>query len=165
MKAPKEKDKILARFKAGPDLLKGTIAGLKDKDLDKASAKGGWSIRQIVHHLADGDDIWKIAIKQALANDKSEFSLEWYRAMPQIAWADRWEYAKRSVDVSLEFLKASRKQLLQLLEYVPDGWNKSVRFIEANAKTEIITVGFIIKMQADHIEHHVKQIKSILNNT
>jgi len=146
----------------GPAILERALKGLKEADLDTAPSKGGWTIRQIVHHIVDGDDIWKICIKQALGNDRSEFSLDWYRAFPQDTWADRWAYAQRPVDISLAMLKAIRDHVIQLLEHVPDGWDKTVRFREPNGDIEIVPVGFIIEMQANHVMHHLQQIESIL---
>lgn len=165
MKSPTNKDSVIARYVEGPTLLERTLTGLKEADLDTAPSKGGWTIRQIVHHIVDGDDIWKICIKQALGNDQSEFSLDWYRALPQDTWADRWAYAQRSVDVSLAMLKATRDHVMQLLEHVPDGWNRTVGFREPNGNIEIVPVGFVIEMQANHVLHHVKQIETILNKS
>ena len=162
MKSPANKDSVIARYMEGPTLLERALTGLKEADLDIAPSKGGWTIRQIVHHIVDGDDIWKICIKQALGNDQSEFSLDWYHAFPQDTWADRWAYAQRSIEVSLALFKAMREHVNQLLEQVPDGWNRAVRFREPNGETEIIPVGFIIEMQADHVAHHVQQIEAIL---
>lgn len=161
MEAPKDKDSIIARFREGPDLLDRTLAGVSEADLDTPPSQGGWTIRQIVHHLADGDDIWKLFIKAALGDGKAAFSLEWYQEYPQDVWVDHWAYANRPLDVSLALLKASRDQVLQLLEQVPDVWHKSANFREPNGETERVPVGFAIKMQADHIEHHVKRILAI----
>jgi len=44
--------------------------------------------RQIVHHIADGDDLWKTYIKIALGNEQAEFTLAWYLAFPQTEWAN-----------------------------------------------------------------------------
>jgi uncharacterized damage-inducible protein DinB len=165
MKSPANKDSVIARYIEGPTLLERALTGLKEADLDTAPAKGGWTIRQIVHHIVDGDDLWKICIKQALGNDQSEFSLDWYRALPQDTWADRWAYAQRPIEVSLALLKATRDHVIQLIEYVPDGWNRAVGFREPNGKIEIVPVGFVIEMQANHVVHHVKQIETILNKS
>jgi hypothetical protein len=115
-----------------------------------------------VHHIVDGDDIWKTCIKQAIGNDQSEFSLDWYRALSQDTWADRWAYDQRPIEASLALLKAIRDHVVQLLDYVPDGWNRAVGFREPNSKIEMVPVGFVIEMQADHVAHHVNQIEAIL---
>jgi uncharacterized damage-inducible protein DinB len=162
MKPPANKDSVIARYIEGPTLLERTLRDLKEVDLDTAPSKGGWTIRQIVHHIVDGDDIWKTGIKQALGNDRSEFSLDWYRALPQDTWADRWAYDQRPIEVSLALLKAIRDHVVQLLEHVPDGWNRAVGFREPNGKIEIVPVGFVIEMQANHVMHHLQQIATIL---
>jgi len=165
MKSPTNKDSVIARYMEGPILLERAITGLNDADLDTAPTKGGWTIRQIVHHIVDGDDIWKTGIKQALGNSRTEFSLDWYRSLSQDMWADRWAYAHRPVEVSLSLLKAIRDHVMQLLEHVPDGWNRAVEFHEPDGKIKIVPVGFIVEMQADHVVHHVKQIETIMNKS
>ena len=162
MKPPADKDSVITRFMEGPILLERALAGLREADLDTAPAKGGWTIRQIVHHLADGDDIWKTCIKQALGNDQTEFSLNWYRSLPQDTWADRWAYAQRPIEVSLALLKANRDHVIQLIEHVPDGWNRAVGFRDKDDQTEMVPVGFVIEMQANHVMHHLQQIESNL---
>jgi uncharacterized damage-inducible protein DinB len=145
----------------GSALLERTLSGIQDSDLDAPPSQGGWTIRQIVHHIVDGDDLWKTCVKVALGNEQAEFSLEWYWALPQDVWAGRWAYAHRSLEVSLALLKANRGHVLQLLEQVPDGWNRSVEFRKSNGETKRLPVGAVVEMQADHVMHHVKQIRAI----
>ena len=161
MKSQADKDSVIARYKEGPALLERTLAGLKDADLDTAPTEGGWTIRQIVHHIVDGDDLWKSCIKMALGNEQAEFSLDWYRALSQDTWTKRWAYTQRSIEVSLALFKAIRNHVVQLLENVPDVWDRSVGFRNANNEIETVPVGFVIEMQADHVEHHVKQKETI----
>lgn len=161
MKLPNDQKSVLARYMEGPALLERTLAGLQESDLDAPSSKSGWTIRQIVHHIVDGDDIWKTCIKIALGNEQAEFTLEWYWALSQEEWANSWAYAHRSLDVSLALLKANRSHVMQLLEQNPDVWYRSVGFRKFNGKTERLSVGAIVEMQADHAEHHVNRILSI----
>jgi uncharacterized damage-inducible protein DinB len=161
MKAPENKNEILKLFMEGPSMLENTLAGLNDNELDYIPSNGGWSIRQIIHHLSDGDDLWKTCIKIALGNEKAEFTLKWYSALPQIEWAKRWSYENRSIDVSLTLLRANRDHISQLLEFVSDGWTKSVRFQNANGEVELVPVGFVIEMQAKHVVHHIDRILEI----
>jgi hypothetical protein len=161
MKAPDDQDAVLARFMEGPALLERTLAGVQDAQLDAPPSQGGWTIRQIVHHIVDGDDLWKIGIKMALGNEQAEFSLDWYRTLKQEVWADRWAYANRSIDTSLALLRAIRDHVIQLLEQVPDGWYRSVDFRKPNGETERVPVGGVVEMQAHHVEHHVKRIRAI----
>ncbi|MFH1198388.1 MAG: hypothetical protein V1720_21985 [bacterium] len=103
----------------------------------------------------------EIYIKIALGNEQAEFTLQWYAALPQTEWAKRWSYDKRSMDESLNLFKAIRGHILQLLEYVPDGWTRSAQFRDSNGEIEVVPVGLVIQMQADHVVHHVKRIFEI----
>lgn len=162
MKAPDNRESVLARYTDGHELLTGIVRGLGDAELDHAPPQRGWTIRQIVHHVADGDDLWKVCIKEALGNQQAVFSLEWYWKIPQEVWARRWAYDRRPVDVSLALLEANRRHILQLLEAVPDAWHRSVALRRPNQEIERMPVGAVIEMQADHVAHHVKQIEAIL---
>ena len=161
MEAPENKDEILKLFNQGPSILENALEGLSDNELDYSPSNGGWTIREIIHHIADGDDIWKNYIKIALGNEQAEFSLQWYLAHTQIEWGKRWSYEKRTIDVSLALLRVIRSHILQLLENRLDGWTKSAQFRDSNGEIEVLPVGFVVKMQADHIEHHIKRILEI----
>lgn len=161
MKAPDDQDSVLTRYMEGSALLERALAGIRDTELDAPPSRGGWTIRQIVHHIVDGDDLWKTSIKAALGSEEAEFSLEWYRTQPQEVWAKNWAYEKRSLDVSLALLKANRDHIRQLLEQVPDAWHRSVGFRKSSGETERMPVGALVEIQAYHVEHHVKQIRAI----
>ena len=122
MKSPADKDSVIARYREGPALLERAVAGLKDADLDRAPRKGGWTIRQIVHHIVDGDDLWKLGIKMALGNEQAEFSLNWYRVLSQDDWTKRWAYAQRSIEESLAMFIAIIPDSSGLLLHIPTSY-------------------------------------------
>jgi uncharacterized damage-inducible protein DinB len=152
---------IVARYAEGPAQLEQALAGLQDADLDAAPVQGGWTIRQIVHHIADGDDLWKVGIKAALGNEQGEFTLEWYWVVPQDTWAERWAYAGRPIDASLALFKATRAHVTQLLAHVPDGWSRSITVRKPSGEATRLTVGAVVEMQADHLQHHLRRIRAI----
>jgi uncharacterized damage-inducible protein DinB len=136
--------------------------GLRDSELDLKPSGGGWSIRQIVHHIVDGDDIWKLCIKMAIGNEQAEFSLGWYSSQTQDTWADRWAYSQRPIGTSLSLLKAIREHVLQLLASVPEAWNRTVVVRTPTGEIDKVPVGFVIQMQADHLVHHLERIRAIV---
>ncbi|MDX1701259.1 MAG: DinB family protein [Melioribacteraceae bacterium] len=161
MKPPEDKEKVLELYLSGPTILNNALSDLNDGDLDYIPSNEGWTIRQIVHHIIDGDDIWKTGIKMALGNEQPEFTLPWYWSQPQTEWAKHWKYEERSIEISLALLKANREHVLQLLDHTHDGWSKSVRFLKHNGETELIPIGSAIQIQADHLVHHVDRISEI----
>jgi uncharacterized damage-inducible protein DinB len=160
--APEDREATLSRFREGPDLLEQAVAGLQDSDLDASPPGGGWSIRQIVHHIADGDDIWKMCIKMAMGNEQVEFDLGWYASRSQQTWADRWAYSSRPIDPSMALLKAGRQHIVQLLECLPDAWSRGAAVRTSGGEDERVSVGFIVRMQADHLHHHLERIHALL---
>ncbi len=162
MDAPEDQAVAISRYREGPSLFEAAVTGVKDDVLDSVPAGGGWTIRQIVHHVADGDDIWKLSIKMAIGSDDAEFALGWYREMSQQQWGDRWAYGSRSIDASLSLLRASREHILQLLESVPETWNRAVLFRKPDGQVERVPIGFVIQMQGDHLFHHLQRIRDLL---
>ena len=161
MTATDDKDSVLARFMEGPALLDQALAGIPDSELDTPPSRGGWTIREIVHHVVDGDDLWKTFVKVALGNEQAVWSLEWYQGQPQEVWAEKWAYARRSLDVSLALLRANRSHIKQLLDAVPDGWQRSVVWRKYDGETTRLQIAAVVEMQAHHLEHHAEQIRTI----
>jgi uncharacterized damage-inducible protein DinB len=81
---------ILEHYGNGPALLQAILEGLPDEALELQLSPESWSIRQLVHHIADGDYLWKEFILRAAGEPQEEFSLEWYWCLPQDEWVKRW---------------------------------------------------------------------------
>jgi hypothetical protein len=161
MEGVHDREKILADFARGPQLLEESVAGLTDRELDYSAGEGEWSIRQIVHHVADGDDLWKSFVKAALGRPEGMLDLAWYWAQPQAAWASHWNYAGRPIGPSLELLRASRRHIGQLLEAIPGAWERELLVRWPNESRERVAVGAIIELQANHVLSHVARIHQL----
>ena len=151
----------LALYANGPAQLEAVLMGLTESDLNLAQTGDSWTIRQIVHHVADGDDIWKTCIKAALGNSEGLFSLQWYWDKPQTEWAANWQYADRSLEPSLALLRANRHHIEELVRRTPNAWDKSIRLKWPDTEEERITVGEVLEMQARHIVGHINDIQMI----
>lgn len=152
---------ILTQYTDGPSLLDSALSGLSDTDLDLAPSADEWSIRQIVHHLVDGDDLWKTCIKIALGNSEALFSLQWYAVKSQEAWSESWAYANRSLLSSLALYRANRAHILDLIEHIPGALEKSV-LLERRGKEAIrVTVFDVVELHVQHLEEHIASIKAI----
>jgi hypothetical protein len=159
--ATESQSQILARYAAGPDLLQAVIQGLEDTQLDLTLTQEGWSIRQLIHHIADGDYLWKEFLLRAAGESEGEFSLEWYWCLPQDEWVKRWSYAEREVNHSLTLLQANRQHTLDLLKQTPWLWGKCLLIPTRVGGQERASVEEVVEMQARHVEGHVEDIRQI----
>lgn len=93
-----------------PERLRSAVSGLSDAQLDTPYREGGWTVRQVVHHLADSHANSFIRFKLALTED-------WPTIKPydEAAWA-RLADSKVPVDGSLKFIDALHQRWAVLLE-------------------------------------------------
>ena len=153
---------IVASYAAGPDRLEAAVAGLSAADLDLSLGSDSWSIRQIVHHIADGDDIWTGFIKRAIGDPSGEFSLAWYWHMAQDEWAGRWAYRERAIEPSLALFRANRAHVVQMLAHRPEAWSNTLLIRWPDGEEEQTSVGWVVAMQARHVLGHLDDVRHIL---
>ena len=154
-----EREASIARYADGPDQLEAALAGLPEDGLDIAESDDAWTIRQIVHHVADGDDIWKVFIKRAIGNPGGRFDLQWYWDKPQDEWVQSWAYASRAIEPSLALFRANRGHIVQLLECSPAAWEQSLVVRWPSGEEHQVSVAWVVEMQARHVPGHVDDIQ------
>lgn len=151
----------LSRYAEGPAQLEDVLNGLPESGLDFAQTKDTWTIRQIVHHVVDGDELWKICIKAILGNNEGLYCLQWYWDSPQTEWVENWRYAYREIELSLSLFRANRQQVVEILQSAPNACEKSIRLKWPHKAEERITITYILEMQARHVTGHISDIQSI----
>jgi hypothetical protein len=151
----------LAAYADGPDLLRAALSGLREADLDAALTSESWTVRQYVHHVVDGDDLWKMCIKAALGEQGAAFSLQWYWDQPQDAWAESWVYGRRAIEASLALFAANRRHTVQLLRQVAGAWERSIVVRWPDGREQEVGAGWVVEMQTDHVLGHIEDIGQI----
>ena len=153
-------DDLLALYMRGPGNLEDALRDLSEQELDLRREPGEWSIRQIVHHIVDGDDLWTMGIKAALANSGCLYSHDWYTS--DNACAEPLDYAGRAIDTAVALFRANRAYVRQMLEHLPGAWERYVLFRWYYAQeAEQLTVGAMVRMQAIHAFQHVDEIYEV----
>lgn len=152
---------LLTNYAKGPEQLESALAGLEEADLDVAAASDGWTIRQIAHHIVDGDDLWSLCIKAALGDSRGLFSYCWYWEKPQDEWADNWGYAEREIAPSLALFRAKRRHISQLLHQTPDVWEKHTLITVPDGDEKATSVRYVVEMQTNHLKGHIEDIQVI----
>lgn len=154
-------EELLASYAAGPEQLAAALEGLGDSELDEMTrASGEWTIRQIVHHISDADDLWKMCIKAALGDSGCSFNASWY--VVRNGWADTLDYARLPIGPALDLFSANRNHVVGMIQALPDAWDRHILFtLEGVASEKPLTVGEIIAFQVGHTQQHIDDIKDI----
>jgi hypothetical protein len=155
-----DNEELLQKYLQVPNCLEDAIAGLSDSDLDLCDQ--GWTIRQIVHHLAEGEYIWQLNLRVIIGMNGAAFPFTWYFALSQEEWVERWAYAQRPLGPSLALLRANAWNLAELLRKVPDAWDHFGRVTWPGEQEEShMTVREIVEMYLRHTAQHVEEIQAI----
>lgn len=98
-----------------PERLRAAVAGLDDRQLDTPYREGGWTVRQVVHHVADSHANCYVRMKLALTED-------WPTIKPydEAAWANLADVRSLPVAISLDLLTALHARWVALLESLSD---------------------------------------------
>lgn len=157
MRTPEE---TIALYTQGSYELEATLDGLEQSHLDLTLTPGSWSIRQIVHHLAESESLFLMHIKTALADSGHVYIRPPY---DQELWPQSLEYTKRPIEPSVTFVRASRNHISQLLQYVPDYWDKYVmtKYTSEDDPGYKTTVSDLINVQIRHMREHCDEISEI----
>lgn len=160
---PPDRSLVLSDYLAAPYRLTEIVSGLAAAALNRSLRSDTWTIRQLVHHIVDGDDVWSVGIKAAIGNPDGVFTLQWYWDVPQTTWAKKWHYADREVQPSLDLFRANRQHIAQLLGAVPEAWNRTITIRWVGHEDEPASVAEMIGSQARHALGHIKEIEAILS--
>ena len=155
-------DELIANYGSCPSQLEAAILGLSEINLDLRKSDEDWTIRETIHHIADGDDMWKLFIKRAIGNPNGEYVFDWYWQVPQDEWAKRWSYKERSIEPSLALFRANRSHIVQLLRHTSGAMEKSLRLHWPTTLGEQdVKVRLIVEGQTQHALAHIAEIRGI----
>jgi hypothetical protein len=136
-----------------PENLKNAVAGLTDAQLDTPYRQGGWTVRQVAHHLPDSH-----------LNSYTRFRLALTENVPLIkpydeaAWAELSDAKTAPVAPSLALLEALHARFVLMLKSLSDAdFAKTFRHPELGE----IRLDWTLGLYAWHSQHHVAHIKNL----
>ncbi|HUO58582.1 MAG TPA: putative metal-dependent hydrolase [bacterium] len=145
---PPRKD-LIAIIEKTPQVMREAVAGLSDAQLD--TKYRNWTIRQIVHHLADSHANSYIRFKWALTEDQPVI-----KAYDETKWADLDDSKKGPIEPSLALLEGIHKQWVVLLRSMTDEqFNRA--FIHPS-NNRVVTLKSALGTYAWHGRHHTGAI-------
>ena len=145
-----DRAKSVAQMTALPSALAAAISGLSDEQFSTPYREGAWTVRQIVHHLADSHAHALIRLKLALTEDEPTI-----KAYDQDAWAMLADVRDVSPLVSVAMLAATHERMTAVLRSM-----KAEEYSRAfiHPKNGRMTVDNLVAMYAWHGDHHVAHL-------
>lgn len=150
----KEIDQWISEIEKLPVYLKTAVKGLSDVQLNTPYRDGGWTVRQVVHHLADSHMNAYIRFKLALTEDKPTI-----KPYLEKLWAEMEDSAKLPIDVSLAIIVPLHERMTYVLKTIKgDQFDRTVFHPESKRE---MSVKFLIALYAWHSKHHVAHITEL----
>lgn len=150
---PGELSAAIGRISALPDKLRSAVAGLTDAQLDTSYRAGGWTLRQVIHHIPDSHINAYSRFKLAMTEDNPEI-----RPYDEVKWAECEEAKHGEIHLSLDLLDALHRRMVTFLRSLSGDDLNRTYFHPANKKeSKLIEV---VSMYAWHGDHHLAHITS-----
>lgn len=146
---PEQLDHWIVDIDHFPSALKHALEGLSEHHLDIPYRPGGWTIRQIVHHLADSHMNAFIRTRLALTEDNPTI-----KAYDQDAWAELVDSKNSPVEWSAFILEGLHRRWASVLRRVED-WGAS--FVHPEYK-RTYRLDQMLALYRWHGQHHLAQI-------
>jgi hypothetical protein len=136
-----------------PDQVARAVSGLDDSKLDTPYREGSWTIRQVVHHLADAHLNAAVRIRLALTEDHPTV-----KPYDQDAWAELSDARSHPVEPSIAILRGVHQRLVALFEDLPEeAWERTVDHPEAGD----LRVADFLRIYAAHGSGHLSRIEEL----
>ena len=151
--SPELRDARIATIADLPIRLRDAVAGLNDSQLDTEYRPGGWTVRQVVHHVPDSHANAFIRFKLALTEDEPPT----IKPYMEDRWANLGD-AKMPVEVSLKMIEAVHERWVALLHSMSYS-DFQKEFI--HPETGKWTLDGALALYAWHSRHHIAHITNL----
>jgi DinB superfamily len=148
-----ERQDMLAKIQRLPPDLEVAVKGLDERQLDTPYREGGWTVRQVVHHLADSYLNGFVRMKLMLTEERPTL-----KPYDQNTWAQTVDVTQTPILSSLAILKGLLARWGTLVESLPE-----VSFQRPAYHPEVgdLTLDDLLAIHARHGENHLAQITGL----
>ncbi|MNN09328.1 putative metal-dependent hydrolase YfiT [compost metagenome] len=149
-----DRDKFINQILLIIPKLRNLISHLTIDQLQTPYRDGGWSIQQIIHHMADNDMNAYLRFKRALTEIEPAASS--YR---EDLWGDLHDYFETDIEISLLLLESLHKRFYILLHKLDSGqFSRTLR----TQALGLINLDTALQRFIWHNHHHISQIESLI---
>ena len=149
-----DRARYIDQIAAAPAALQQAVAGLSEAQLDTPYRDGGWTVRQVAHHVPDSHLNAYLRMKFGLTEDHPPV-----RPYDQDAWAKTPEYTTTPVAVSLQLLEALHVRWVNLMRGMsPRDFARTIQHPEWKVP---YTLDLVACHYAWHGRHHTGHITEL----
>ena len=150
----KEKEARLADILFLPKMLEYAVLNLNEAQLQTPYREGGWTVNQLVHHVADSHMNAFIRCKLALTEENPTI-----KPYDQDAWVSREDVSQVPVNISITLLHALHHRWYELLKSLTEQeWKRTVYHPEQQRE---ISIWNILLIYAWHGKHHAAHVTNL----
>jgi len=136
-----------------PARMRAAVAGLNDAQLNTPYRDGGWTVRQVVHHIVDSHMNSYIRFRWALTENEPAI-----KVYDEKTWAELSDAKSAPIELSLGLLEALHARWIVLLRALtPEDWKKTLQHPEAG----LMTLDKLLGLYAWHGRHHVAHVTAL----
>jgi len=136
-----------------PARLREAIRGLNDQQLDTPYRDGGWTVRQVVHHVPDSHMNSYMRFKLALTEEEPTI-----KTYMEDRWAELPEARQAPIGVSLALLESLHERWMLVLRNLNDAdWQRTFRHPELGS----MTLERTLALYSWHGRHHVAHVTEL----
>jgi uncharacterized damage-inducible protein DinB len=150
-----ERGGLIADIEKTPAALRDAVRGLTAAQIETPYREGGWSVRQVVHHVPDSHMNAYVRFKLALTENEPLI-----KPYAEDRWAKLEDSRSTPLEVSLTLLEALHHRwvrLLRSMELEPEQWERTFRHPEIGT----VSLGKSLLLYAWHGRHHVAHITEL----
>jgi len=148
-----QKSQYLDDIEQTPAHMRAAVQGLSDHQLDTPYRDGGWTVRQVVHHVPDSHVNAYVRFKLALTEPEPTI-----RPYMEDLWAELPEAKTAPVELSLTLLDTLHKRWSMALRGIaPTEWKRTFRHPELG----VVSLEKNLALYAWHGKHHVAHITKL----
>ena len=144
----------IAVIEQAPARIRSLVAGITEAQLVASYRPGGWTVRQIVHHIPDSH--MNAYVRMKLAATEESPTVKTY---DEAKWAELPEARTAPVEVSLALVDALHRRWVAFLRALPEA---DLRRTFMHADWGRVTIEESIAMYSWHCRHHAAHISIAL---
>jgi hypothetical protein len=151
--AAEERGPWMDRLAAAPARLRAAALQLSERQLDTPYREGGWTAREVIHHVPDSHLNSYVRFKLALTEDEPVI-----KPYDEAAWAKLEDTRVTPVETSLALLEALHTRWVLLLRGLADAqWARTMRHPEMG----LLRLDQVLALYAWHSDHHIAHVELI----